>query len=343
MNYEQLHFGIKGKTTLMKTTDEKFRTVIEMNTFWYSNRKFEHAYEGHIHSLKENLLHLKNRVERERLSVELIADFLNEKGKNGLTALLALTGFSYEFLKRVFTFIRVKDTPELNTLVYRNQWLREDKSDSAENIQEWATGYIERRMGRDTFFRLGVANVFFKGATTEMLSKALPLFHLKKLSFSKLNFDMEALLDTLVRYKEFGSYNAKSENNPERVVEKLLKKIDVEYERGDLSELVANAPNEKRTMDFIIPDKTNPKVVIESSYLATTASGQGDKSKTEIQVDELLKQHYPDAHFWGFVDGVGWYVRKRDLGRMVDAYEDVFTFHDQELKRFESQLLEVLS
>ena len=326
----------------MRTTNEKFKTVIDMNTFWYSNRKFETTYEGYINALKENLLHLKNRVEMKGLSVELIADFLNEEGEDGLTALLALTGFSYELLKRVFTFIRIKDAPELNALVYRDQWLPEDENDSSENIREWGNGYIERRMGRDAFFRLGVVNVFFKGARTGMLYEALPLFHLKKLSFSKMNFDMEALLDTLVRYKVFGSYNAKPETNPERVVEGLLKEIDVGYAKGDLSELIDNAPNEKRTMDFIIPDKMNPKVVIESSYLATTASGQGDKSKTEIQVDELLKQHYPDAHFWGFVDGIGWYVRKRDLGRMVDAYEDVFTFHEKELERFKSQLLEVL-
>ena len=326
----------------MKTTDEKFRTVIEMNTFWYSNREFETTYEGHIHVLKETLLHLKNRVEQETLSVEFIAEFLNEKGKNGLTALLALTGFSYELLKRVFTFIRIIDSPELNALVYRDKWLCEDESSSAAAIEEWGRGYIERRMGRDEFFRLGVANIFFEGATAEILSNALPLFHLKKLSFSKLNFDMEALFDTLVRYKEFGSYNAKSERNPERVVERLLKDIGIGYEKGDLSELIDNAPNEKRTMDFIIPNKTNPEVVIESSYLTTTSSGQGDKSKTEIQIYELLKEHYPDARFWGFVDGIGWYVRKRDLERMVDAYEDVFTFHYQELERFTSQLLQVL-
>ena len=328
---------------MRRTTDEKFKTVIDMNTFWYSNRKFETTYEGYINALKENLLHLKNRVEMEKLSVGLIADFLDEEGEDGLTALLALTGFSYELLKRVFTFIRIKDAPELNALVYRDRWLPEDKNDSTEDIREWRNGYIESRMGRDEFFRLGVVNVFFKGARTEMLYEALPLFHLKKLSLSKMNFDMEALLDTLVRYKVFGSYNAKPETNPERVVEGLLKEIDVGYAKGDLSELIDNAPNEKRTMDFIIPDKTNPKVVIESSYLTTTASGQGDKSKTEIQVDELLKLHYPDARFWGFVDGIGWYVRKTDLGRMVDAYEDVFTFHEEELERFESQLLEALS
>ena len=176
-----MDWKLEKPSYMMKTTDEKIRTVLEMNTFWYSNRVFETTYEGHIHSLKENLLHLKNLVERERPSAELIADFLDEKGKNGLTALLALTGFSYEFLKRVFTFIRVKDAPELNTLVYRDRWHREDKSDASENIQEWGTGYIERRMSRDAFFRLGVANVFFQGATTEMLSEALPLFHLKKL------------------------------------------------------------------------------------------------------------------------------------------------------------------
>ena len=84
---------------MIRTTDEKIQTVIERNTFWYSNRVFETTYEGHIHSLKENLLHLKNLIEREGPSAALIADFLDEKGKNGLTALLALTGFSYEYSK----------------------------------------------------------------------------------------------------------------------------------------------------------------------------------------------------------------------------------------------------
>ncbi|MBN1900115.1 hypothetical protein JW926_02165 [Candidatus Sumerlaeota bacterium] len=83
-------------------------------------------------------------------------------------------------------------------------------------------------------------------------------------------------------------------------------------------------------------------MIIESSFLVTTSSGQGDKSKTEISIDALIRTHYPEAHFWGFVDGIGWYVRKNDLKRMVGAYEDVFTFHKEELLRFERQLIEVL-
>jgi len=54
----------------------------------------------------------------------------------------------------------------------------------------------------------------------------------------------------------------------------------------------------------------------------------------------LIKEHYPNATFIGFVDGIGWYVRKGDLKRMVTAYEDVFTFHKDELSRFEKLLIE---
>ena len=52
----------------------------------------------------------------------------------------------------------------------------------------------------------------------------------------------------------------------------------------------------------------------------------------------MLKEHYPKAKFVGFVDGIGWAVRPGDLERMNGAYEDVYTFHDDELDRFEDFL-----
>jgi len=119
--------------------------------------------------------------------------------------------------------------------------------------------------------------------------------------------------------------------------------MGISFEKGDLGELIDNVPDKKRKMDFIIPNKKSPIIILESSFLVTTASGQGDKSKTEISIDNLIKEHYPRAHFWGFVDGIGWYVRKNDLRRMVVAYEDVFTFNLTELSRFEKQLKEVLN
>lgn len=94
-------------------------------------------------------------------------------------------------------------------------------------------------------------------------------------------------------------------------------------------------------MGFIVPNKQNPKIMIESSYMLTTSSGQGDKSKTEINIKEKIKEYYPQAQFLGFIDGIGWYVRKKDFLRMVSVYEDVFTFHPDGLKRFEEFLKKV--
>ncbi len=326
----------------MKSTQEKFNTVISKNTFYFYNREFEEAYEGYVNSIKETLLVLKNQIQNEGLRKKLFEDLIYKR-ENGLRALLALTGFSNESMKRLITFMRIVNDPELNALIYKEKWITEAEISDKENIKEWSDNKIQQKIRENEFFRKGLVNIFFEGSTIPILSNALPLFELKKLSISKLNFEVEAMIDTLIRYKEKGSYSGKKENNPEIVIEKILDEIEIGFEKGDLSELISKAPDKKRTMDFIIPDKKNPRIIIECSYLVTTSSGQGDKSKTEISIDSLIKEHYPEAHFLGFVDGIGWYVRKNDLKRMVAAYEDVFTFHQEELERFKKLLKEVFN
>ena len=101
---------------MMKSTQDKFSTVIKKNTFYFFNTKFEEKYEGYINSLKETLLVVKNRIENEGLKKVIFEDLISEK-ENGLRALLALTGFSNEYLKRLTTIIRIVDNEELNKLV----------------------------------------------------------------------------------------------------------------------------------------------------------------------------------------------------------------------------------
>jgi len=320
----------------MKNIEDKYLTVIQKNTFYFFNQKFEENYEGYINSLKETLLIVKNKVETEGLKKEIFEWLLKEK-ENGLRALLALTGFSNEYLKRLTTIIRIVNNPELNTLVFKDKWYAEKNPD---NNQEWSDSTISKKIQSHEYFRKGLVNIFFEGASIPFLADTIPLFELKKLSISKLKFEIPELIDTIIRYKEKGSYSGMKGNNPETVIAEMLEKLGLTFETGDLTELISNAPDNKRTMDFIIPNKKNPLIIAESSFLATTSSGQGDKSKTEISIDSLIKEHYPNAKFIGFVDGIGWYVRKGDLKRMVTAYEDVFTFHADELKRFEKLLIE---
>ena len=101
----------------MRSVKSKFRTVIEKNTFYFSNPVFEEAYEGYLNSIKETLLVLKNSVETGGLRKKLIEELLEKE--NGLITLLALTGFSNESFKRLITLIRVADDSELSKLVLR--------------------------------------------------------------------------------------------------------------------------------------------------------------------------------------------------------------------------------
>ena len=321
----------------MRTTDEKFKTVIEKNTFYFFNPIFEEKYEAYLNSITETLLVLKNEIETEGLKKAHIERLLVEKG-NGLRSLLALTGFSNEDLKRLITVIRIVDDKELAKLMFKEKWCSPEPT---QEIGEWSDSKIHTMIQRNEYFRKGLVNLFFEGATIPFLANRVPLFELKKFSISKLRFEIPAMIDTLIRYKEKGSRGGKEANNPETLIKTILKETGLSYEHGDLGELIENAPDKKRTIDFIIPSKENPRILIESSFLKTTSSGQGDKSKTEISMASLIKDHYPNAKFIGFVDGIGWYVRKGDLKRMVTAYADVFTFHKDELERFKHMLNEV--
>lgn len=321
---------------MMDTTEQKFQTIIEKNTFYFYNPIFEEKFEAYLTAVKETLLVIKNRIDNDGLQKELFVELLAEK-EHGLASVLALTGLSNEFFKRLITLIRTVNDLELSKLVLKGNWCRDTQP---ENLNEWNDSTLQKMIRNEHSFRQGIVNLFFEGATIPFLSRTLPLFELKKLSISKLNFDVSSLVDTLVRYKEKGSYSGSKENNPEVLIAELMQNLNIPYTSGDLSELVDNAPNTKRTMDFIIPNKSNPTIIIESSFLATTSSGQGDKAKTEIAVRELIKRHYPKAKFVGFIDGIGWYVRKNDLKRMVTAFDEVFTFDKSELARFENFLLE---
>lgn len=100
---------------MAKTNTEKVNTVLTRNTFWFQTQSFEKKSEADITALKETLLVVRNQIQTQNLTKKLIGDLILEK-KNGLKALLALTGFSNETFKRLITFIRIVDDEELSKL-----------------------------------------------------------------------------------------------------------------------------------------------------------------------------------------------------------------------------------
>jgi len=308
---------------------EKFDIVIDKNTFFFHNDKFEESWESFVTSVNQSLLILKNEVDNKGLKKEVFVNFIT-KNDYGLQALLTLVGFSKEMLLRLVTFVRVYDDGALNKLINKSSWPNEDFSN------EWTLSKIDALVKKNKRVAEGMVNLLFEGSTIRALRKALPLFEYKKLDINKLSFKMESLIDTIVRYKVKGSYSARKENNPETLIESILAELGVKYVRGKLNGI-------RRTMDFIIPNKENPEIIIESSYVVTTSSGMGDKAKTEMTVAEEIEKNFPNALFIGFVDGIGWYVRQGDLKRIVSAFKDVYTFDKQELERFTEFLKKKLS
>lgn len=306
------------------TEKQKFQIVIDKNTFFFQNREFEEYFESYISSLAQLLLLLKTEIEEAENNSkkkEVIVNFIREN-PDGLTALLTLLGFSKESLLRLVTFIRICNDETLDRLVNKNVWPR------GEFTGEWSKDYIIKLIRENQKFAEGIVNLFFKGATVPILRNTIPLFEFKKLDFTKLDFSIESLIDTLIRYKTKGSYSAREENNPTKLITSLLTENKIPFVKNKKIKYL------RRNIDFAIPNEINPKVIIESSYEVTTASGMGDKAKTEIEVAGDIKKYYPKTIFIGFVDGVGWYVRRGDLKRLVSAFQNVFTFKESEIERF---------
>jgi hypothetical protein len=276
--------------------DEKFNTVISQNTFYFQNVEFEEFHEGHISSIAQNIFLLKNKIERERLKESVLLEHIMGVD-DGLDAILTITGFSKESLQRLVTFIRATDDKALSGLVNKDFWPKEDFK------TEWNLDKIKSIIKTNRKFAEGIVNLFFKGPTIPIIKNVLPLFEFKKLNINKFSFSIESMVDTIIRYKTKGSYKAARGGNPEVVIEQILTSHKLSFEKGKFR--IPEAGNIPRTMDFIVPNKKSPKLIIECSYSVTTASGMGDKAKTEKMVADYLKKNYPDVVFIGLVDGIG--------------------------------------
>lgn len=321
----------------MATADDFYQRVLEKNTFYYFDDEVEKRYDvGHISVVTNILQNLRELVASEGVKRSLIDEVLQEE--HGLTAVLALNGLSLENLKRLTTVARAANDPSLDKLLRRNDWSVRDSGDPRD-ISEWGTNRILKLARSDQAFRAGLVNLFFDGMRNSYLRKHFPPFHLKKLGIEKLSFTQDSILDTLVRYKEGGSHSGQKDTNADQNISAILDSYRIEYVSGVVLERLRGTNDDTdRTMDFIIPDQEEPRIIIESSFQATTSSNMGDKAKTTIRNGERIRVHYPSALFVGFVDGIGWYVRKRDLRRITSAFHEVFTFHEDELQRFRKLL-----
>ncbi len=319
----------------LPTDDEKFQTIIKKNTYFSPNNEFLEKYEkGHIEEISKLLIKLNHDLSN-RFDEKIIVDLLRKE--KGLESILTLLGISEETLQRIISAIRLSNKPELKELVSLDKWEINGKS---KKFSEVSIETIAKKAIKNENVAIGLKNLFLNGQDNTILKEMLPIMELKKFGKGKFDFSIQSLIDTLIRYRVKGSLAAKKENNAELIIEDIFNRHSIKYTRGKLPKIPHNIT---RTMDFIVPSKDNPELIIEVSKVITTSSGLGDKAKAEIQMQNAIRKNYPKAVFIGFNDGIGWCIREGDLKRMVSGQDYVFTFHTDELERFEDLILEKLS
>jgi len=166
-------------------------------------------------------------------------------------------------------------------------------------------------------------------------------FSLKK-NFSDYKKDKEALR-ILLENKFMGRFGQKIGNYvEENILGELVKKVGATYEKGSIDFLeryfrrTTRASSRNPKIDLIIPNKQIPKILVESSYTKTTASGQTKKIDANDALFSAIK-NYNRANrknliFVNFIDGAGSKMRgKSDLKRFMDSCDFAINYKNLDL------------
>ena len=319
------------------TMEERVKNLLSRNTFFTKALKEdEEEYQILIAEIVRIMKELREKTQkldttrqedRQKLR-EVVADILQTE-KHGLNAMLTLCGLSDEKLYRIISFLRISYKQGL----YKSdsEWLKIEKPES-----EWKEDVIKRFLKEKRDFALDLAKIFL--GWEEYVINALSPYERKTLDEKKFLFKNDSLLETLAIYGLRGSYNAMKGKGPERIVEDVLKKMNVMYEEGKgLKKDVG------RDMDWVIPSKRSPKIFIQILFNETTSSEMGDKARAERDiVAKNIRERFPEAILVLFVDGAGWLARVSDLKTMLEATPYVFTFHEECLEEFKKLLKQKL-
>ena len=88
-----------------------------------------------------------------------------------------------------------------------------------------------------------------------------------------------------------------------------------------------------RNLDFVIPHRMMPHVLVEVGVFETTARELSEKSLVEARLLGQIESEYPEAVVVRVVDGIGWIARGgRDLDNLLAGAHYVLTQSDLEEK-----------
>lgn len=271
------------------TADE---VLANLTHFFYSEAQQQDA-RRQLEQRRSIIAMLEEKTAPGRIDLELVADIL-QSSDQAINAVISLLGLSQE---RFLGLLSCK--PFF----------------SSEGKRTMAMPTVVRRTIKKRDFAMELARFFLHGREDPDLVGRVPGMDLEKLDEQKLLLRKDALVDSLLRIGLKGRYDARKGDILEDHIEEVLKKAGVQYVPGEIS-----VPGLDRKLDFVVPSKETPYIMIESGLFETTAREQADKSRVEALGLQEIEKAYPNARFVRVTDGVGWLRRGgKDLQNLIAA------------------------
>lgn len=246
----------------------------------------------------------------------------------GYTILLSCMGISREKMKNIIIpfhskFRLLGNKPSISK-VLKNESTKKSLVDLLEN-------------GKDDNELSNILN----GDTVTLRRFSLSKFSSLSDLFSSLDIVRRSLEDTYSSRMQ----NKKGYSTETNILASVVHKLGLTYEAGEVPCL---APYFSRTstdgdtvsrnprIDLVIPNMNDPKILIESTYNLTTASGQTKKVDANDSLYRAIKtyaeKNNKEVIFINFVDGGGWKSRGlADVSRLVSSCDYAINYNNLDL------------
>lgn len=278
----------------------------------YKETSLERNFSQRVNDIAERLLAFQPPSD----PIQALVSFLREND-DFLGVALALTNLSQEKFLRILTAER---------------FALDDYG------SEWKIDKVLRKVRSDDAFAEQIARLFLEGRKNQTLAQQVADFYLAQIELPedwRARIRDETLVKNVIRRKLAGEYNDAKGKAIEALVRSHLERFKTRYgiafEKGQV-------PLVQKEVDFAIPSRDDPYVMIMSSYMETTGSGQTQRANEQNEMYQKIRganvRYGKNRVLVNVLDGVGWLARRSDLRKLHSGCD--YALSIKTLKQLES-------
>lgn len=271
--------------------------VLSSCIVFYNDLDVEDRYNRFIEE-KAREIREANYGHREISKDDVLRFIMNEN--DGLERILGILRLSQEKFFRIISLLRKQMG------IYISDWTNIDRITREITAQ-----------GGDNPFGQRVLEILMYGYKDPELERDLPELYRERLHLTSLN---EYIDEWDLRLKLKDSYSATYYSWKGTAIEDRIRR---QIESADATYAKGRSSIVDVTVDWMIPNAIDPRIIIMATYQETTSSNQSVKARDMMHCYEAIQhenmQRGERRIFINFADGGGWLARRKDLSRLHDA------------------------